>query len=172
MGMIVTIVVLAGLYIVGRVIGSGGNAPTISPSTNNIDLEACKSACDQWVLRRLNTCNAEKDEAAAKVRVDAARAQFLTVAATAVGAAAAASQVAGIPIIGPAAAAVLVAAAAALFAYAAYLLGVLGSAEVDHADKVKAAQGARAAEAEALDIMQKKCPPEEIALCMALPKPC
>lgn len=172
MGFIITLVVLAGVYIVGRIVGAGGNPPTVSPATNNTDPQACKDACDQWVLHRLLTCNAEKDEAAAKARVDAARALFLSVSGSAVAAAVAASQVAGIPIVGPVAAAALVVAAAALFAYAAYLLGVLGSAEVDHADKVKAAQGARTAEAEALDIMQKKCAADDVAKCLARSKPC
>ena len=165
-------VLLIIVYVIGQAVGTRGSIPTITPGENTTDLESCWAACQQWSLRRVERCNAERDEASAQARVSSFRASFLAVVAALTAAIIAAAQVAAIPIIGPAAAAALLAVAAALVASAAYLLGVLQAAINDLAIKAAAAQGARTAETRAYELMLQKCPPEEVAKCLAMPAPC
>lgn len=181
MGIIIIVIVLVGAYVAGRIIGARGNPTTATPGTNSPDLAACKEACDQWDQRRAERCNAEKDEATAKAAVDTARANYWAAvgsATAAAGAAWATTQVCNAIPFPPLKAACyvvaagLIAAAAALWAYAAYLLGILGSKEVDYANKSGAASAARAAEAQARAIMMAKCPSEEVTNCLNRPAPC
>jgi hypothetical protein len=161
----------AGLYILGRVLGAGGNPPTGSAGTNSTEVE-CDAACNQWDARRQERCNLEKDEVTARSRADALRISMLATLATATSLAAAAAAAATIPFFGTAIAAALAASAAVFFAIAAVTAGQLGAAEIDLAAKAGAAQGARNAEADARAIMAQKCPPDRADACLLRPSPC
>jgi hypothetical protein len=161
------------LYGLGRLIGASGNPPTITIGKNNEETTQCTELCNQYDARRSQRCNAEKDEATAKARAEALRSQFLAYTAAGVTLAAAAAGAAVIPVFGTAIAAALAAAAAVFFALATFTAGQMGAADVDLAQKAKAAQDVRTAEADARALLAQKCAsPDEIDKCLLRPAPC
>lgn len=170
-GIGIGIAILGGAYVAGLLLGASGNPSTIKPG-ENIAVLTCPAASKQWLLRRAERCNAERDQANAQARVENDRVHMVAMFAAAAAMAAVAASLLPIPIVGQAAAIAALAIAAALLVYAVYLLGVLGAAETDLANKTRAAQDLRTAEARALEIMLQSCPEDEIARSLALPSPC
>jgi len=173
MGAAIGIGIVVGLYIIGRLIGASGNPPTVTVGQNDEETTQCTELCNQYDARRSQRCNAEKDEATAKARADALRGQFLAFLAAAVSLVVAAGAAAVIPLVGTAVAAALAAAAAVFFALAAVTAGQMAAADIDLANKAKAAQDARAAEAAARALLVQKCAsPDAVDKCLLRPAPC
>jgi hypothetical protein len=173
LGAAIGIGVVVVLYVIGRVVGAASNPPTVTVGSNDSETTECRDLCNQWDARRQERCNAEKDEVTAKARADALRSQFLAYIAAGVALAGAAVAAASIPFFGTAIAAGLAAAAAVFFALATFTAGQLGAAEIDLAQKAKAAQDARAAEAAARALLVQKCTnSQEVTTCLARPSPC
>ncbi len=164
----VTIVVL---FVVGVLYAKSGILPPITITPVSADSKQCKELCDEWDQRRQDRCNAEKDEAAAKARVEALKSLWLAATILAAILFAAAYLLLSNPLTVGYGLYLLGLAIAAL-ALAIFFAGELSAAVSDLSNKAGAAQAARQAEADARALMISKCPPDEVASCLARPSPC
>ncbi len=187
MEIIITVLIvgaLVGLYFGGRAIGDGANPPTITLPRESSAAD-CKQACTEWDNARQMQCNAKADEEAARNRADGIRNELLAVlaaavalavsgAATLAAAAAATATIFGIPagIVLTGIGIGLLIAAAAAFALADVLMGELGSAESDVANKAAARNAWDKAVADARNKVNSKCTLDEANSCLGRAAPC
>jgi hypothetical protein len=184
MSVAIIIVVYAIIYGLGVATGNSSNPPTRGPDGSEPPRD-CAEACAAWdeALQRL--CNARSDEAAARRRADAIRAQMIamlalaaalagTAAALAAAAAATAATIVGIP-----AAIVLVTAAAAMFTLAAaalagatLLAGQLTAAESDQSSKARARAEWEQVVTTARTAVNRLCSQAEANACLSRTPPC
>ena len=182
---IIVVGILGALVLAGYANGKAGNPKTTSPPMDATSVADCQQACVAWDTARQMQCNARADEQAARLRADAIRSQMLAFFAAAVSlsiaggatlaaAGAATATVIGIPlaIILYGVAIGLFIAAAAAFAYAAYLVGQLVNAESDASTKSAARDAWDTEVTRARNAVNMKCTLAEANACLSRTAPC
>lgn len=148
----------------------------------NDDGAECADACRQWDNRRQEKCNAEAAENDWKEKVELLKSLLLAVVtgtfglvAALMGSAALVALLSELGVPAAVAAVLLVGGVAIAIAGSAVSIALgaaLVAATTIWASKQADTQQARNAEAEALDILSRKCPAEKVTECRARPSPC
>lgn len=156
MEIIIGVAVAIVIFVVGGLIASAGNPPTVTPGVG-VNGTDCNELCNLVNQRRAERCMAEADATDAQARVDNLATQLESAAVAAAVALAAAYVALSTPIAGLFIAPAFFAVASVLATYALGLLGALNTAERDRQDKVEMLRVIRTLEAQARSLLSEEC---------------